>query len=1255
MSVLEIYIEKKKEFAREAESVLSDLHLGLQMEKIKAVRIINCYYAENISEEDFLKVRNIVFCEPPVDNFYDTMPDLKNAFVFAVEYLPGQFDQRADSCAQCISLATGKERPDILSLKIYAVYGDLSDDEFNRIKSWLINPVESREASLVKPKTLSSAYPQPEDVSVISGFTSFSQTELEKLLNDMNLAMDLPDLKFCQKYFKDEEKRDPTITEIKVLDTYWSDHCRHTTFLTELNDILIDDDVISKSYSNYLKLRKTLGRSGKPVTLMDIATIGAAALKQKGLLPNIDESEEINACSVKIKVDIDGKDHDWLLMFKNETHNHPTEIEPFGGAATCLGGAIRDPLSGRAFVYQAMRITGASDPLRNTGDTLPGKLPQRKICRTAAAGYSSYGNQIGLATGLVHEIYHPGYEAKRMEIGAVIGAAPAENVKRNTPQPGDAVILLGGRTGRDGIGGATGSSKSHTEISLVTCGADVQKGNAPEERKIQRLFRDPSVTRIIKRCNDFGAGGVSVSAGELADGLIIDLDKILKKYEGLDGTELAISESQERMSLVVSKDDVPIFIKLAEKENLEAAVIAEITKEKHLVMKWRGKTIVNLSRNFVNSNGASRSAKVHIKGIENTGSRAAGSGLVFGNQAEEFKCEKDLLKFIGSLNICSQKGLADRFDFSVGAAAAASPYGGKYQLTPLQGMAAKIPVLNGETSSCSLMTWGFDPEVSEKSPYYGAIFAVVHSVAKIIAMGGSRKETYLTFQEYFERLRDDPLRWGKPFSSLLGALDAQLGLQTAAIGGKDSMSGSFTVSGGKEINVPPTLVSFAVSTQKIENIITPEFKKADNNVYLLKPPVSFTNNLDFYSLCKYFDIIEMLIYQSVIVSAWAAGSGGTAEAVIKMCFGSRFGFVSDNDLYSGFGFCGFIVEIRDGLTLKCDELEIEYLGKTSGAYLLKTKSIEMLFYQLQFSWENTLQPVYPYLIKQEGISKTFNYNNDEDLKSINIKKEKYLKPKFLIPVFPGTNSEYDSVRAVEKAGGKAEIFVIRNLTPNDITDSVKNFSKALASSQAVFIPGGFSGGDEPDGSGKFITAFMRNPEAACALMDMLNKRDGLILGICNGFQALIKLGLVPYGEIRDMTACSPTLTFNTIGRHQSVLVNTRIVSNKSPWLCHLKQGDQYIVPVSHGEGRFIADESIIKTLEASGQIATQYADFEGNASQDIRFNPNNSNYSIEGITSQDGRVFGRMAHNQRFDEGLYKNIQGIRKMDIFSGAVKYFN
>jgi len=1228
MDVFEIFVEKKQDFAEEAASTTADLRLGLQIDSIASVRIVNRYFAQGISKEDFEAAKNTIFSEPPVDTIYDKLPSFEGARVFAVEYLPGQFDQRADSCAQCISLATGKERPKIQSAKIYAVYGKISDDDFSRIKSWLINPVESRQASMEKPYTLYQKYPEPEKIALAAGFTSLADGGLEKMRVTMGLAMDLQDLQFCQAYFKNEEKRDPTITEIRVLDTYWSDHCRHTTFLTELDEIQIDSVPLRESYERYLELRKFTGREDKPVTLMDMATIGAKALKKKGLLDDLDESEEINACSVKIKVDVDGHDKDWLLMFKNETHNHPTEIEPFGGAATCLGGAIRDPLSGRAFVYQAMRVTGAGDPLQSAALTMSGKLPQRKICRTAAAGYSSYGNQIGLATGHVHEIYHPGYAAKRMEIGAVIGAAPEENVVRITPQPGDIVILLGGRTGRDGIGGATGSSKSHTLSSLETCGADVQKGNAPEERKIQRLFRDPDVTRLIKRCNDFGAGGVSVSVGELADGLEIDLDKVPKKYEGLDGTELAISESQERMSVLVAEKDAASFISLASRENLEAVVIAHVTKKPRLVMKWNGNTIVSLSRDFLNSNGAKKHAKVHI-----TEQKIAMPDIRLND-------EVSLEDFLSGLNICSQKGLVDRFDSSIGAGTVIAPFGGKYQLTPAQVMAAKIPVLNGETKTCSLMSWGFDPFISSLSPYHGAVFAVAHSVAKIIAAGGSRNKCRLTFQEYFERLRDDPVRWGKPFSALLGALDAQIGLQAAAIGGKDSMSGSF-----ENIDVPPTLVSFAVSTVKIDNIVTPEFKKADSVVYLLKPPADVYEKQDFAALCRYFDGVEQLIAQGKILSAWAIGCGGTAEAVLKMCMGNRLGFQAEKDLRAGRGFSGFVVEAGSPL-----QIEAELLGRTVDEYYLITKSFKVPLDKLQSAWENTLEPVYPYLLKQEGKTQNFIFDKGVSIKP----KGRYAKPNFVIPVFPGTNSEYDTARAIEKAGGTAEIFVIRNLTPADIAQSVRGFEKMLRNAQAMVIPGGFSGGDEPDGSGKFITAFIRNPAVRDAVTELLQKREGLICGICNGFQALVKLGLVPYGEIRDMSEHSPTLTFNTIGRHQSVLVRTKVVSNKSPWLSHFEIGSHYIVPISHGEGRFIAEESLIRQLAEKGQIATQYVDLDGNASVDIRFNPNNSNFAIEGITSPDGRIFGRMAHNERFDDGLYRNIPDMSKMDIFSGAVTYF-
>ncbi|MDR0302944.1 MAG: phosphoribosylformylglycinamidine synthase [Treponema sp.] len=1230
MNVYEIYVEKKAEFAEEAAAVAADLRLALQIQ-IENVRIINRYFADGLSERDFEAAKNTIFSEPPVDVTYDKLPAFEDARVFAVEFLPGQFDQRADSCAQCISLATGKERPNIHSSKIYVLYGKITDDEYSRIKSWLINPVESRQAAMEKPQTLVQNYSKPEDVANIEGFISLSKSALDELRVTMNLAMDTEDLLFCQAYFRDHEKRDPSVTELRVLDTYWSDHCRHTTFLTELDEIEIDDEALRESYKNYLEVRASLGRSGKPVTLMDIATIGAKALKQRGLLPDLDESEEINACSVKIKVDVDGEPQDWLLMFKNETHNHPTEIEPFGGAATCLGGAIRDPLSGRAFVYQAMRVTGAADPLQGASGALDGKLPQRKICRTAAAGYSSYGNQIGLATGHVHEIYHPGYAAKRMEIGAVIGAAPAENVIRKTPEPGDVVILLGGRTGRDGIGGATGSSKSHTSSSLETCGADVQKGNAPEERKLQRLFRNPQATRLIKRCNDFGAGGVSVSVGELADGLLINLDKVTKKYEGLDGTELAISESQERMSVVTSEKDAKTFIELASAENLEAVVIAEVTREKRLVMSWNGKIIVNLSREFLNSNGAKKQAKAHIASPQITFTK---------NEPDAQQLEK----FIGGLNICSQKGLVDRFDSNIGAATVIAPFGGKYQLTPAQAMAAKIPVLNGETKTCSLMSWGFDPEISSASPYHGAVFAVILSLAKIIAAGASRKRCWLSFQEYFERLRNTPLRWGKPVSALLGALDAQLGLEIAAIGGKDSMSGSFSLKNGENIDVPPTLVSFAVSTAEIDNIVTPEFKRTASYVYLYKPPYSVFEKADFAALREYFDTAEKLIAERKILSAWAVDSGGTLEAVVKMCIGNRIGFEAQEPLLIEPGFGGFIFETDAPLQIGV------LLGRTTDEYTLKVKTFIIPLEKLQNAWEKTLEPVYPYNTKQEGKTEAFFYDKGVTIKT----KERYAKPKFVIPVFPGTNSEYDTARAIEKAGGAAEIFVIRNLTPSYIAESVRAFEKAIRTAQGLVLPGGFSGGDEPDGSGKFITAFIRNPVVSDAVMELLRERDGLVCGICNGFQALVKLGLVPYGEIRAMTQDSPTLTFNTIGRHQSTLVRTKVTSNKSPWLSHLELGASYIVPVSHGEGRFIDGEEQIRELAANGQIATQYVDFDGSPSQDISFNPNNSNFAIEGITSPDGRIFGRMAHNERFDDGLFRNIPGIRKMDIFAGAVGYF-
>ncbi|MCL2442025.1 MAG: phosphoribosylformylglycinamidine synthase [Treponema sp.] len=1272
MSIYELYVEKKPDFAEEAIILTADLHLILQIETITKIRIINRYFTEGISVSDYETAKNTVFCEPPLDIIYDTIPSFTNTqekvHVFAVEDLPGQYDQRADYCASCISMATGKERPVINTAKIYVIYGNVSANELLKIKSWLINPVEKRETSLIKPDTLIQKFNTPKDVDIIYGFISVSN--LEEVRLSLNLAMDISDLKFCQDYFRDKEKRDPTITEIRVLDTYWSDHCRHTTFLTELDEVQIDNDVIRESYNNYLELRASLGRSDKPITMMDMATIGTKALKQKGLLLDLDESEEINACSVKIKVDVDGKDKDWLLMFKNETHNHPTEIEPFGGASTCLGGAIRDPLSGRAYVYQAMRITGAANPLQNEKDTLPGKLPQIRICRTAASGYSSYGNQIGLTAGHIHEIYHPGYAAKRMELGAVIGAAPAENVVRKKPEPGDVVILLGGRTGRDGIGAAASSSKSHTSSSLETCGADVQKGNPAEERKIQRLFRNPEATKLIKRCNDFGAGGVSVSVGELADGLLIDLNKVTTKYDGLDGTELAISESQERMSLVIAKKDIKAFLKLSSDENLEATIIAEVTKNARLVMNWNGKTIVNLSREFLNSNGAKKYAKAKI-GITNEELLITNEELVIRNEGLAITSEQEMGKFVSGLNVCSQKGLIDRFDSTAGAATVITPLGGKYQLTPAQIMAAKIPLLTGETNTCSLMSWGFDPYISEINPYHGAIFAVVMSIAKIIAGGGQRKNCWLSLQEYFERLRDEPVRWGKPVSALLGALEAQLGLEAAAIGGKDSMSGSF-----EEIDVPPTLVSFAVCTAKIDNIITPEFKKTNSKVYHFKPPYSAFEKPDFTALCEYFNTVEKLITDGKILSAWVVGSGGTAEAVFKMCMGNRIGFTAENDLCSGNGFGGFLFESKECVVLSVEcgvksGFSLEYLGSTTEDFILKTRSFKVSLDKLQGLWLNTLEPVYPYLIKQDGKIDNLTYETkDSDLLTTNhtnsqvdIKArvrdgswliKKGSKPKFLIPVFPDTNGEYDMVRAIEKAGGEAQPFIIRNLTVSDIRESVKGFIKAVSKSQVLIFAGGYSGSDEPSGYGKFITSFFCNPVVSEAAIDLLRKRDGLIYGVGSGFQALIRLGLLPYGELRDITTSSPALSFNTIGRHQSTFVTVKIVSNKSPWLSNFKPGEQFIVPISHGEGRFIADELIIKELAANGQIATQYVNFEGNASLDIRFNPNNSYFGIEGITSPDGRIFGRMSHTERYDDNLFRNIPDIRKMDIFSGAVNYF-
>ena len=1234
MSVYRIYVEKKPEFAVEAKSLAADIRSALGIE-LGEVRIINRYDAEGLSEEDFKAAIPVVFSEPAVDVTYDHMPELKEGeAVIAAEYLPGQFDQRADSCAQCISLLRGGKRPTVKSAKVYIFGGALDEKQLAEIKHYIINPVESREAKLDRFETLDVAYAIPTTVKTIEGFIAKSEDELKDMIAEMGLAMDLDDIKFCQAYFRDDEKRDPTITEIRMIDTYWSDHCRHTTFSTIIDNADISAPYIKDTYNEYLSARADLyaGRSDKPQTLMDLAVIGAKQLKKAGLLKDLDESEEINACSVKITVDVDGKDEDWLLMFKNETHNHPTEIEPFGGAATCLGGAIRDPLSGRSYVYQAMRVTGAANPLVPVEDTIEGKLPQRKITVGAANGYSSYGNQIGLATGHVAEVYHPGYVAKRMEIGAVVGAAPASNVRRERPAPGDIVILLGGKTGRDGCGGATGSSKSHTLHSLESCGAEVQKGNAPEERKLQRLFRNPEVTSMIKRCNDFGAGGVSVAIGELTDGLLINLDAVTKKYDGLDGTELAISESQERMAVVIAKEDAEKFMAEAAKENLEATLVAVVKEEPRLRMNWCGNIIVDLSREFLNSNGAEKHTTVEV-----------GAPLIGNEDAGEDTADR-WEAMISNLNVCSQKGLVERFDATIGAGTVLMPYGGKYQNTPNQAMAAKIPVLKGETTTASVMGWGYNPYLSSQSPYHGAMSAVVESVAKVVAAGGTYEKCWLTFQEYFERTQNDPERWGKPFAALLGAYKAQCELGCAAIGGKDSMSGTF-----EEIDVPPTLVSFAVSVANAKNIISDEFKKAGSKVALIAPEYDGNKLVNFDSLKSVFKKVEKLIAEGKVLSCWAVSFGGVSEAVAKMAFGNKIGFKFTEKLTAAelFRPCygAFVIELADGA-----ETDMKIIGETTAEYKIDNGYV-IDGEHLEKLWEEKLEPVFPTQVKKPDYEpKTYSYEAKER-KSPAIK---VAKPRVLIPVFPGTNCEYDTARAFEKAGAEADIFVIQNLSGEMIEASVKAMEEKIKQAQIVMLPGGFSGGDEPDGSGKFIVSFLRNPRLTDAIHDLLKNRDGLMLGICNGFQALIKLGLVPYGEITPMKNDSPTLTFNTIARHQSKMVNTRIASNKSPWLASCNVGDIHNVAISHGEGRFVATAEEIAAMAANGQIATQYVDFEGKPTLDIQCNPNTSIDAIEGITSPDGRVFGKMGHSERKGCCVCKNVPGEKDQQIFENGVKYF-
>lgn len=1226
--VYRIFVEKKKELANEAKALLSDAKNLLGIKELSDVRIINRYDAENITSELFDYAVKTVFSEPQLDVASSEI-ETDGAVVFAVEYLPGQFDQRADSAAQCIQIISQGDRPIIRSAKVYALYGELSDEDIAEIKKYVINPVEAREATLEKFDTLKTNYNIPTSVKTLDGFNAYSESELSKFVENYGLAMDKDDIKFCQDYFKSEH-RDPTLTEIRMIDTYWSDHCRHTTFLTVIDDAKFEDKLLQKAYEDYISVRKELGRT-KPICLMDLATVAVKYLKVNGKLPKLDESEEINACTVKIEIEVDGKKEPWLLLFKNETHNHPTEIEPFGGAATCIGGAIRDPLSGRSYVYGAMRVTGAADPTVPVSETIPGKLPQRKLVTTAAAGYSSYGNQIGLATGIVDEIYHPGYAAKRMEIGAVIAAAPAENVRREVPDPGDIVILLGGRTGRDGIGGATGSSKAHNAHSVETCGAEVQKGNAPEERKLQRLFRNKEACLMIKRCNDFGAGGVSVAIGELADGLEIDLNAVPKKYDGLDGTELAISESQERMAVVVEKENVDAFLALAEKENLEATPVAVVKAEPRLTMNWNGNKIVDISREFLNSNGADKHIVITPEKPKSYNKEINGTFT-------------DNIKSVAAdLNICSKRGLSERFDSTIGAGTVLMPFGGKNQRTPIQAMVQKISVEKKHTDDCSLMAWGYNPFITEKSPYHGAYLAVIESVCKLIATGAKFEDVYLTFQEYFEKPGQDGKRWGKPLAALLGAFEAQKELGIGSIGGKDSMSGSF-----EDLDVPPTLVSFAVTTEKVQSIVSPEFKMAGNKVVLIKPEYDENGLPVTSSLLTVFEKVNSLLKSGKAVSCYTLGLGGMAEAVIKMCLGNGFGFkfsenLSLNDIF-GYNYASFLLEVTDGENL-------DIIGEITDETVLKFNAETVAMSEISDLYENKLEKVYSCNITENPtMVEAFNYKAE----SYPAPSIKCAKPKVLIPAFPGTNCEFDSAKAVRDAGAEPEIIVIKNLTASAIQSSVEEFAKKLKDAQMIFIPGGFSGGDEPDGSGKFITAFFRNGAIKEGVTDLLENRDGLMCGICNGFQALIKLGLVPYGKIIDTDENCPTLTFNTIARHQSKIVRTRIASNKSPWLSLTNVGDVYSVPISHGEGRFLASEELIRQLAANGQIATQYVDLEGNPTNDIQFNPNDSMFAIEGITSPDGRVFGKMGHSERVGAGLYKNVPGNYDIKMFEAAVKYF-
>ena len=1302
--VSRVYVEKRPGFDVEARQVARELHDILGVKGLSGLRLINRYDAEGISDELFARCVPTVFSEPQSDVTYAELPvdpAAPGVRVFAVEFLPGQFDQRAASASECIQLISQGERPEVRSAKVYVLEGELAEADVEAVKHYVINPIEAREASLEPRATLKMDVATPGKVEVLTGFNELDEAGLAAFIAERGLAMDVADARFCQQYFSGEG-REPTITELRVIDTYWSDHCRHTTFHTELANVEIDDADVAAAYDRYLQLRHELGRDEKPVCLMDMGTIGSRWLKSKGILKNLDESDEINACTVKCKVDVNGTDEDWLYLFKNETHNHPTEIEPFGGAATCLGGAIRDPLSGRSYVYQAMRVTGAADPLVPVSETLPGKLPQRKLVTTAAAGYSSYGNQIGLATGQVNELYHPGYVAKRMEIGAVVGATPADHVRREEPQDGDVVVLLGGRTGRDGIGGATGSSKTQDVESLEECGSEVQKGNAPVERKIQRLFRRGDACRLIKRCNDFGAGGVSVAVGELADGLFVHLDRVPKKYDGLDGTELAISESQERMAVALDAADVDTFIGYAHEENLEATPIAEVTGDHRVRMEWAGDVIVDLSRDFLSSNGAPKQADAHVLrgGVYETADRWPGATL-----------GERMGALVRDLNVASNKGLVERFDSTIGAATVLMPFGGATQLTPAQAMVAKLPVF-GETTTVSGLAWGFNPYLSEANQYEGAYLAVLESVSKLVASGFSHEDAYLSLQEYFEKLRDEPERWGKPVASVLGALDAQVDLGVGAIGGKDSMSGSF-----EQLDVPPTLVSFATALGKVDRVTSPEFKGATHRVILIEPMRRVSENYmadvaaaveagddewvgpdpacllpDAEAELAAFKMVEDLVASGAALSVSTPGYGGIAEALFKACLGNRIGLelvepeeggLEASELFAP-SYGSFIVELADdaeapesimaSLDAEGDE-DVEFpavavvpLATTVEAYVLGCAETgeELDLAELQEAWEARMEPVYPYRTAGEGSeaagseaaagvpAQTWRAAEHADVAPTRYHGTQLARPHVVIPVFPGTNCEWDSAAAFEAAGAEVSTLVINNLTPEAVAESTDEFARLIRASQIVMVPGGFSGGDEPDGSAKFITAFFRAPQVTEAVRDLLQARDGLMLGICNGFQALVKLGLVPFGDIRPMDVNCPTLTFNTIGRHQSRLVRTRVASDRSPWLSKCAVDDVYTVAISHGEGRFVANDDVLAQMAAQGQIATQYVDADGVPGMGLDVNPNGSVLAIEGITSPDGRVFGKMGHVERRGAGLYKNVPGEKFMPLFEGGVSYF-